>query len=312
MAEVQKVIDWHYEHESQLDSHKLDMGLINATTFPGKNELIAALNSKDIRKVIDERNKFGDWMRSQIGKPGFSFDAAHNVWQHISDEINILNRTPNKEDDFEQRYMVEVEKLIAQSQANMESIKSSIENAISGIPSWSGSPITLQAQENSDVEIEPATNALVRVGSGRMAPYFSLFTHEGKILIDDVLEGGDTDFFDDSETQSDYFALINELRNPGSANRRGRILTLYTARPASDRRTFENATTVPGNLFLTKSYDFAVGHGADYNVKKDVWKVRIDSRYLTQTFDGPGQEQYQITGGKEVPIQSITLIDAAE
>jgi hypothetical protein len=56
------------------------------------------------------------------------------------------------------------------------------------------------------------------------APYFSLFQEEGKFLIDDIIEGGEDDFFQSPQMQADYFSLIGELRNPNSTNK-GKILT---------------------------------------------------------------------------------------
>ena len=45
-----------------------------------------------------------------------------------------------------------------------------------------------------------------------MAPSFTVFIHDEKILIDDILEGGDRDFFRDNQAQADYFALIDGLK----------------------------------------------------------------------------------------------------
>jgi hypothetical protein len=44
--------------------------------------------------------------------------------------------------------------------------------------------------------------------------------------------------------------------------------------------------------------------GADYGVDAEIWKVRIDSKYLTQTLDGP-IKYYMVTKDK-APVVSIS------
>jgi hypothetical protein len=169
----------------------------------------------------------------------------------------------------------------------------------SRIPYWNNSPIIISANpaENEyGPMLEPADDALITLGTSKFSPNFSFFQIDGKIEIEDVLEGGDEDFFHSTEIQADYFNLVNELKKPGSTNR-GKILTLYTARPRKDREQFLHSNSLPANLFLTNDYDHAEGLAIDLagsGEKRDIWKVKIDSRYLTQTLDGP-IKYYQIT-----------------
>lgn len=151
----------------------------------------------------------------------------------------------------------------------------------------------------------------VRVGHGpegtrdHDAPSFTLFLPEDadRLTIDDVIEGGDQDFFSErnAATQADYFGLINEIRSPGSSARPGRPLALYTARPKKDRARFAGTTHLPGNLFLTTSYDDAEGIAIDFR-DRDVWRVRIDSRALVRTLDTPKVKHYQIARPEGVDI----------
>jgi len=138
-------------------------------------------------------------------------------------------------------------------------------------------------------------------------PSFSYFVSDDGIEIDDVLEGGDEDFFTDNKIQSDYFNLINSLRNPNMSVKQ-KILTLYTARPYKDRKFYLNSKVVPINIFMTSSYNFAEGFAREYGGKKDIWKVRIMDQYLVKTMDSPEQKQYQTIGDKSVPVESIELI----
>jgi hypothetical protein len=119
---------------------------------------------------------------------------------------------------------------------------------------------------------------------------------EKSLDIDDVIDGGDEDFFSSPQVQADYFNLINELKKPGSTSR-GKTLTLYTARPKADRERYLKSPSLPVNVFLSNTYDHVEGIARDLATKegeRDIWKVRIDSRYLTQTLDGL-VKYYQVT-----------------
>ena len=88
----------------------------------------------------------------------------------------------------------------------------------------------------------------------------------------------------------------------------GKILTLYTARPVEDRDRFQNTKTLPINLFLTSSLDHATGLADDLSTKggrRDVYKVRINSKYLTQTLEG--SVKYYMVRKDNAPIENISL-----
>jgi hypothetical protein len=110
-------------------------------------------------------------------------------------------------------------------------IKKEIEDAISHIQNWSGSTVLIEPSSShnqfNEIDISATDSALVYLGTDEYAPYFSLYKdlddYPG-IQIDDILEGGDTDFFKTPQIQSDYFNLIAELKNPGSTNKKGKSL----------------------------------------------------------------------------------------
>ena len=74
-------------------------------------------------------------------------------------------------------------------------------------------------------------------------------------------------------------------------------MTLYTARPKRDRQQLLTSQTLPINVFLTDDEEHAYGLAHDLSDEgetRDVWIVRINSKYLTKTLDGP-IKYYQIT-----------------
>ena len=210
----------------------------------------------------------------------------------IKDEIHSYDY---KEEDAN-KY---VKELVQKTQENMVEIKNKIQNAINQISNWTTDPITIQAQPShygTRVSAEPSESAEIIFGPKENHIYFNLSCHENEIHIDDVLEGGDEDFFTDQSVQNDYFALIDELRNLGK-QRKHKILTLYTARPKKDKQQLLTSQTLPLNVFLTDNEEHAYGLAHDLSGNeepRDIWLVRINSKYLTKTLDGP-IKYYQIT-----------------
>lgn len=259
--------------------------------YPLIKNLISALNSKNINYIYNQYGKFRIWLQKQ------PYDA--NKTTLARQTYTYFDVIEKKEQENPNYVYEEVKKLLVTSEQNMQTVKSTIEQAISRISNWNGSPIIIEALDAQDERgpiLQAADDAHIILGNDEYAPNFTLFNHDGKYVTEDVLEGGDTDFFKDHKIQADYFNLINEINKPGSTNK-GKILTLYTARPKEDRNHYINATTLPANIFLTNDYSHAEGLAIDLAGSKeprDIWKVRIDSRYLTQTLDGP-VKYYQVT-----------------
>lgn len=147
-------------------------------------------------------------------------------------------------------------------------------------------------------------------GSNRKAGSPSL-TWFGPKEVDDVLDAGDTDFFDDPELEAAYFAVVNELRSPGSSKRKGKMVKVYTARPKKDRRLYDGAKEVPSGIFVTNDADRAYGFGRDFGSTKegrDLWRIVVDSKRLVQTLKAGRIRDYQLVGKGKVPIKEIERI----
>jgi hypothetical protein len=202
-------------------------------------------------------------------------------------------------------------------------LERAIKDAIGGLPNWSGTDVTIEPNWDHkegpifwsyDSDPYIAVNAYVRLGQGSTAPGVTVFADHvtGKIEgVDDVLDAGDSDFFNDPATESDYFMLVEELRNPGGARRIGnKVITLYTARPAKDRRIYNNARAIPTNVFLTTSEDEAYGYIADSGGGRDVYKVRIKRMFLVETLDAGSKKNYQTFAGGDrmVPVEDCEMV----
>lgn len=173
------------------------------------------------------------------------------------------------------------------------------------------SDVVLEPQGSEDSWDKPPRTYQVSLGKGSYAPSFTLFLKDDGSVesVEDILEGGDDDFFKDPKQQYDYFNLVNEIRKPGSTSK-GKILRLYTARPIKDRSRYESATTVPVNIFMASTFEEAQGLATDLggSEQRDVWKVSIDSRYLVQTLEGSVKHYQTVGEGRQVPVKSIELV----
>lgn len=306
--------------------------LITALTKHGYQNIAQVqqvLQSKDLRSIEQlsyQLYQFMSGIEKQL-KPQYGYKAWTMV-QDLSQAIRQLRdycdqveyQTPGFAPMDEQQELAQLQTLVAQTQAEMQKIAQKVSEAVSRVGGWGGTPLMIEAMTVSKDDPHkfesPTSSASVEFGQGDMVPSFTIFLNEnGSFEIDDVLEGGDNDFFPEGRLQSDYFNLIKEMRNPGSTQQAGRILTLYTARPVKDRALYMNAQQVPSNLFLTSSYQSAHGIALDLGGsegRRDVWRVRIDERYLVKTLDSLEERQYQVVGNGQVPVKSMTLMDEGE
>lgn len=304
---AEKHIDDLKEKKYQVSIFNLEEFINNLQkTFPNypliKN-FINSLNSKNMNYIFDQYRKLYNWLSEQ--KYNLSQrELLRKTWTYL-DYLNPHNY--EEKEIYDQIKIIEIE-----TQKEMLKIQQIVEEAISRIPNWNNSIVKIAANPAEDINgpiLEKTDSAYIAVGTGEMAPYFLFFQIDGKIEIDDVIEGGDTDFFETPQIQADYFNLINEIKRPNSTNK-GKILTLYTARPSKDRDQLLNSKILPINIFLTNNYNHAEGLAVDLGGKRDIWKIKIDSKYLVQTLDGL-IKYYQVTSNN-AETKSMDLINLGE
>ena len=268
--------------------------------YPNIKNLLKAILSKNPRYILDQLAKARAWVTQ---KPYKQSEVQRTVLRKTWTYMDSLNLKDSFHSEAEIHEIAR--KAIHETQLNMEKIKDLVNKALQNIK-WNGTSITVKAvyEKGNNEILKPATTSEIVLGASEFNPSFTLFYHEDKVEIDDVLEGGDEDFFKDQNTQVDYFNLVNKLRNPGSKEK---ILTLYTARPKKDRDQFLHSNIIPLNIFLTNNYDHAEGLGDDLGGNRDVWKVRISNKYLTQTLQGD-IKYYQVTvPNAKAELQLLTV-----
>jgi len=195
---------------------------------------------------------------------------------------------------------------------NAKAVQAQVKAAISRAPFFETKHVSIRAETgNTDEGMQASHVFSIEVGDHDAN--FTVFTDEhGKITeVEDVLEGGDRDFFpvgdSGGQEQADYFALVQEIRSPGSSDQ-GKRIVLYTARPTKDRRIYEGAHSVPSNIFLTTDADRAIGLATDLgsSEERDVWRVVMNTKYLVKTLDAGRVKDFQVVG--KAPVEKIELI----
>lgn len=295
-------IRYYKDRQSEIDNlHDDKTSLHNIIqSYPNAKNLMASIGHKDFDF---QHNRLYNWMK----RNDFHLDSHfRKAWQKIDDHNIKATKSFGLENtiaDLKSSY----EENIKKTQENMHIALNIINQAISRINGWGNSPIMVEAEPSNDEygkrTFEPSRYMSIYVGGVLFTA--SMDDNNNIVDIDDIIED-DGDDFETAIIKKDYYSLINELKNPGSSSK-GKILTLYTARPTKDREFYNNTNYLPINLFLTNSASHAEGlaHDLSSGEIRDVWKVRIDSQYLTQTLDG-SVKYYMVTTDK-APIKTISL-----
>lgn len=316
---VSDLLDYALQERARITSKAPDhKGLAKRLEMEmgGPTALSRAVMNLDADALTDHRSDFSDILKGDV--PGESQDEKWERWDRqrkIQRELWDLEEYLDAQAEEEPRdiaadYNGWQEKALEKTEAQARHVAQQLTAAANRAPNYDTWPVVLSPTFNKDREGWVPSVYSADVGKGSFGtPSFTLFVEDdGRITdVEDVLEGGDTDFFHDPKGQSDYFNIVNEIRSPGSTSK-GKVVTLYTARPTRDRERYEGARDVPANIFLATTLDEAEGLASDLgsNEVRDVWKVRVDTRYLVKTLDTPRVKHYQTT--ERTPVQDIDLI----
>lgn len=307
---VERTLEYYRNEKTRLASFKFDTRQVanelRASGFHAE-PLIQALESKNVDNI---ETQVAIFRKLVSGIKDYTVSSKiRPLIRSIYDYVHTLEANPY---EFTPESGKELTKQsLQQTEVAMQKISSFIKAAISRIEGWNNTPITINAMEIAkDATNYYVDDAWVMVGTAKNSPSFICFNNN-TIEVEDVLEAGDEEFFNDPKIEQDYFNLTRELKTPNSTNR-GKVLTLYTARPVTDRARYTDARTIPPNIFFTSKYSEAEGLSVELGAGtiRDIWKIRIDSKYLVQTIDTPWEKQYQAIGSSDIPIRSAELISA--
>jgi len=245
---------------------------------------------------------------------------VHEYYDYLKSEVKKLNLKKEEEEKWFESVFKETLKF---QEKNMNKIIIPALNALES--TWNGSNVFIIPNIQTDYqyggekfETSPMNDSYVYVtkqstiSENSNEPHFTLFVSDTNILVEDVLDAGDRDFFRDPEVETDYFNLVSFLKN--GHRQRNKIISVYTARPKKDREQLQNLVNknlFPKNIFVTTSLEEAEGYAYDLATteKRDIWYLKIRAKYLIQTLDVNGIKNYQTFNSTEkfVPIEYGTI-----
>lgn len=296
--QIKDFFDQYRAETENLKNFRLDLNLIRnkLKEYPKLNQLMAALSSGD--SSLNWYQDLTNWQKSlPVEQQIESYEAIRHLFKY--------NDAASERQINEKEYYELLDQVVNETQSNMMAIKNNIEKAISSIE-WNGSSVTIvpSVGENSQDFLSESDSAEIIVGNKK--GFFQIWKHGEKFTIEDILEADEDSeyFFSNEQEKQDYFNLIAQLQNP---NKTHQTLTLYTARPVKDREFYSNTDYLPANIFLSNSFNHVDGLAGDLagtEERRDIYKVKINSKYLVKTLDGP-VKYYQVI--KDSPVEQITL-----
>lgn len=307
---INSILEFNQREKERLSTFSLNIDELKNNllklNYPNISLMLNSLKNREY--LSDAIWDFYNFQR-KISYNDNNWIMARSILQQLRDfetQNSSINSEFNQED---------AQKLIKQYSEetfkNALKVKAFLKSTISKIPQWNNSPIIINAyQLDKENDIGPEDSFIIYLGNTYTS--FTLFNNDGKYVPEDVIDASEgEDFFPTPQITSDYFNLVREIQKPGSSSQ-GKEITLYTARPIKDRKWYLENQTLPPNVFLTQTYNHAEGLSIDLggNERRDIWKVRINTKYLIQTLEGQ-EKQYQVINNEPVKVK-MELISLGE
>lgn len=259
--------------------------ILSELKYPLINEFNMAVRTGDSKKAHHAHMTFRKWTEYSNVDRKLSDRIETIMFQY---QVGLFNGEfgPEQADEV-------VKSSLAESQAILENFEKQIDLAISSLRRWGNHSVSLEA-------ISPETGwviseAKVILGESFKAEFTITNTPLG-------LKVGDLKKEEiPASLEADALALMQKLNTNPKYNK---ILTLYMTRPVTDRRYFEMTkrdlslgikTGLPNHVVLTTM---------PMSENQDVWKVKIEEKYLREHLcEGDYKEYYII--GDDAPIKWI-------
>lgn len=259
--------------------------ILSELKYPLVNEFNMAVRTGNSKRVHHAHMTFRKWVEYSKPNKKLSDKVETVMFQY---QASLFNNEfgPNQVDEV-------IKSSLAESQAIMENFEKQIDLAISSLNQWGNHVVTLEA-------ISPESGWVISeikviLGDSFKAEFTLTNTPLG-------LKVGDLKKEEiPASLEDDALMLMKKLNNIPKYNK---ILTLYMTRPVTDRRYFEMTkrdlslgiqTGLPNHVVLATS---------PLSEEQDVWKVKIEEKYLREHLcEGDYKEYYII--GDDAPIKWI-------
>lgn len=239
--------------------------------YPLANEMVMALRTADAKKVSHAHLVFNKWLEfTQVDRK--LTDQMQTAIFNFKSHLYGREFAPTDVDEI-------VKSSLSESTVVFQKLQQAVEFAVDKIPGWKW-PVHLEAiyPENSWVIQE------AHVQIGEKSAFNIAWTPFGVKITSQI------------SSLKEHELLANKL---AQQTKRDKVQTLYLMRPKSDRRYFEmlKRDLALGIQAVLPNY-CVLKTKADMDYTQDVWKIRIDERYLKQE----SEDSYQIIN-EEAPIR---------
>lgn len=263
--------------------------ILSKISYPLMNELCMSLRTGDVKKISHAHMVFRRWSEYCNYDKNLIDKIETAIFQY---QIKLYGNEfgPNDADRV-------VKSSLTESFAILNKMSQNLNLMISGIPTWGNHQIIIEA-------IAPEKDWIINEAKVKIGNMFTVdFIYENTPLGFKIKNINETEEIPVS-LKSDFQILLNKLqKNP----KYDKISTLYMNRPLSERRVFEIIkrdlslgikSVLPQHIILSTS---PLTEGTD------VWKVKIEEKYLYEYLNEGSIKQYQIM--EEAPLRWIERIN---
>ena len=265
---------------------------LSELAYPRTNEFQMAIRTGDAKRISHAHMTFRRWADYTCPDKNLSDKVETAIFQY---ETKLYGKEfgPAEADKV-------VNSSLSESKAILDQMVHNIDLAISKIPNWHNHKIVVEAMIPQNGWI--VSEAKISIGDAFKANFVYEHTSMG-FKVKDLNEGEIPASF-----KMDLKDLLSKLRENPKYNR---VLTLYMTRPLSERRYFEIAkrdlalgieAVLPNHITLATIPLFE---------NSDIWKVRIEEKYLREYLHEGDVKQYHLIGD-EAPMRWIERMSNEE
>jgi hypothetical protein len=260
--------------------------ILSEMAYPFSKQIQMILKTGDVCKINQAHKELKSWIKNNYQSNNNS-DFVDNAIYDYQSSLYQENITPDNIDKIFNSYLNE-------SQKTMKLITNFISSKLEKIKNWNDHTIEIEA-------LFPADGLIVNEAKVKIKHFdFDLEFRSPNFVVKNIKE---------IEMMPSLSENVNNLLSLLTENEKfEKILTLYMTRPTEERSFYESikreislgiSSVLPNHLELQSL-------PIQENFKSDLWKVKVNSRYVCEKFIEGNYKQYEIIN--ECPIRWIERI----
>jgi hypothetical protein len=239
------------------------------------DQALDVLNSRDmskVRKLYDKVSDSGD----------IEFSSLRVFLLNLEDALSTLGNPPTREQTYKntlasyKSHTDHADKLVGELESKLKRFVGArdVDLVIELRP--------LESDAGIDSLENPTVNVKMMVRQ-RDNPDMTVFLGDGRLEVDDVLDFGDSDFFDNEEQSANYLDLVDYLRT-GRLKQEGE-LKLYRQMADAEMMLWRTGKSIPAGKWFASSKSKASGVdvSGEFN---EIYTLSVDASVVRQTDPG--------------------------